>query len=410
MTDALRKVLIIAFNDLRTALRERATLINILVLPIFMTVLLGVVNTNSASGGTLDVVRMDPNDAAAGRLGNILFAEAGNTFAVCDIPSDACGQDEKDRADLRAVAEQRVKEGKSSAALIIPAGYGADLAANKQIALPFIVQRGLNSPALIQQKIDAVLTRLNGSIAAARAVTDAAKPADDQRPALFTNVVNAADAIWATDPVRIVEQTSTGTTAIAGTGFGQSAPGFGAMFVLLGAVGLATVFVTERQTWTMQRMMIMPIARWQILAGKLLARYALGLITFFTLIIVGTLFGTQWGDWLGVVLAVMVYTLAAVSLALAFSTLVRTKSQAANVGFVIGMILAPLGGAWWPLSITPVWMQAIGKLSIVSWSQEAFSKLVYYGGNVFDILPYLGVLLIFSGVFFAFGLRRFRYI
>jgi len=410
MFDALRKVLIIAFNDLRTALKERATLINILVLPIFMTVLLGVVNTNSASGGTLDVVRADPNDVAAGRLSNLLFLNAREAFVICDLPSDACGLSAEELADPRAAAEQRVKSGKTSAALIIPAGYGADLAANKQIALPFIVQNGLNGPALIQQKIDAVLKRVNGSIAAARAVTDAMKPTDEQRPVLYTKVVNAADAIWATDPVRIIEQTSTGTTVVAGTGFGQSAPGFGAMFVLIGAVGLATVFVTERQTWTMQRMMIMPIARWQILAGKLLARYALGLITFFTLIIVGTLFGTQWGDWLGVVLTVLVYTLAAVSLALAFSTLIRTKSQAANIGFVIGMILAPLGGAWWPLSITPAWMQALGKLSIVSWSQEAFSKLVYYGGNVFDILPYLAVLLVFSAVFFAFGLRRFRYL
>lgn len=411
----MRDILNIALNDLRAVLRERSTLITIFVVPVAMTIFLGFAFGASSSVGVIDVLRPDAGDQLSTQFVELLRTESGKQLIVCDLvnlsaqPAECNLGDLKSGTDLRATAEDRVKNGATLAAVALPTQFTADLQAGKSIAIGYIVKGGLNAPQLIRQKVEAVRTRFNGALLAARVVTDQAKPAEDQRQVFSNGVYAAAESIWATNPIVIDEQTPPTANGAAGLGFGQSAPGIGAMFVLTSALGLATVFITERQNWTLQRLMVLPLARWQILAGKLLGRYLLALITFALMIGVGTLFKVQWGDWLGLILVVMTYTLAVTALGLAVSTLVRSPQQAVGISLLATMTLAPLGGAWWSLSIVPNWMQAIGHISPIAWSQDAFSKMIFYGGHLVDVLPSIGVLLLFAVVFFAFGLSRFRF-
>jgi ABC-2 type transport system permease protein len=225
-------------------------------------------------------------------------------------------------------------------------------------------------------------------------------------------VYTAAETIWASDPVKIDEQTNAvanGAATSNSNGFGQSAPGMGAMFVLINALGLATLFIEERRAGTLQRLLVLPIPKWTLLAGKLLARYVLCLIVFGVLIGVGSAFGVRWGNWPGVIATMLVYALAATAMALAFSTLVRSQGQAAGIALLLSLTLAPLGGAWWPLDIVPEWMRVVGHISPIAWSQDAFQQLVYYNGTLITVLPQLGVLLLFTVAFFVFGITRFKY-
>ncbi len=406
-------ILTIALNDIRALVRDRGSLVSLFAVPIIMTIFLGLAIGGSSQAGIIDVVRPANADPLTMQFISLLRTEGGQQFTVCDLAAttpqpDTCAM-VTPPGDLRAAAEARVQATTTLAAIVIPAGFDADLHVGKAITFDYIGQSGLNAPQVVRQKVDAVLTQLNGALLAARAVTDQAAPAADQRQAFFDGVFTSAQAVWASDPVQIVDQTTTGGTIAPGSGFGQSAPGIGAMFVMINALGLAVVFITERQTWTLQRLMVMPLARWQVLAGKLLGRYLLGLVTFAVMIGVGTLFGTPWGNGLGLLVTVLAYTLAVTAMALLFSTLVRSAGQARGFALLVSMTLAPLGGAWWPLGIVPGWMQTLGHISPIAWSQEAFGKLVFYNGQLIDVLPYVGVLLLFAAVFFAFGVSRFRY-
>lgn len=411
----MREILIIALNDLRAQFRERGTLITMFAVPIAMTVFLGLaIGGSSASGPVLiDVVRNNPNDALSTQFVSLLRTEGGTAFAVCDLadagkqPADCKLDKLVAGTDLRAFAESRVKDTTTLAAVNIPADFGEKLNAQQQVAIDFIGQTGLNAPQQIQQQVDAVLTRMNGALVAAKVVTDNANPA--QRQDFYNAVRTNSESIWASDPVQFDEQTNASSTVGASAGFGQSAPGVGAMFVMINALTLGTVFITERKNQTLQRLLVLPMPRWRILAGKLLGRYLLGLLTFAVMIGVGTFFKVPWGDWAGVIVVVLVYTLAVTALALAISTMVRTQAQSAGVSMLISLTLAPLGGAWWPLSIVPSWMQTLGKISPIAWSQEAFNQMIFNGAHLVDVLPYVGVLLVFAVVLFAFGVSRFRY-
>jgi len=96
------------------------------------------------------------------------------------------------------------------------------------------------------------------------------------------------------------------------------------------------------------------------------------------------------------------------ALALTLATRVTSEGQANGLRNLIGLTLAPLGGAWWPLEIVPTFMQRIGHLSPVAWVMDGFQKLLFNQGNFVDVLPEIGILLAIALVFFAIGIRGFR--
>ncbi|MEP7290015.1 MAG: ABC transporter permease [Chloroflexota bacterium] len=412
-------ILTIAFNQVRSTLVERGSLISLIAVPLVMMIFLGsAVNGSAPTGEIYDVVRShDPNDVLALQLVALLRADGEkqiqgkDRFIVCDLAQPADQPEPcklsslKSDDDLAAFAKQRVDDSTVKASISLPADFTNTLRSGKTVNVTVDAQGGPTAAQSIQQQVAAVSARLSGSILAARIVTDKAKGDST----FYDKVYAAADSVWAKDPVQINETFSTSTGTAAGTGFGQSGPGIGAMFVLINALILAEVFITERRQGTLQRLMVLPISRTQVLAGKLLGQYLLCLLIFAVMLVAGSIFGVQWGDPLGVVAIVLVYTLAVTAMGLWFSTVAKTDGQANGLRLLAAMILAPLGGAWWTLAIVPAWMQSIGRISPIYWSQDAFTKMIFYGAHLVDILPSIGVLLVFAAVFFALGVSRFRY-
>jgi ABC-2 type transport system permease protein len=104
----------------------------------------------------------------------------------------------------------------------------------------------------------------------------------------------------------------------------------------------------------------------------------------------------------------VVFTLCITALTLALATLLRSEAQAGAITLLLTLTLAPLGGAWWPLEIVPDWMQTLGHVSPVAWAMDSYSSLIFFGGTLMNVLPYIGVLAAMAAIFFAFGVARFR--
>jgi ABC-2 type transport system permease protein len=73
------------------------------------------------------------------------------------------------------------------------------------------------------------------------------------------------------------------------------------------------------------------------------------------------------------------------------------------------MLLASLGGAWWPLEVTPPLYQTVVKVLPSTWAMIGFTDIVTRGGGVVDILPEAGILLGFAVLFFGVGLKKLRF-
>jgi ABC-2 type transport system permease protein len=182
------------------------------------------------------------------------------------------------------------------------------------------------------------------------------------------------------------------------------------MYVLITVLPAAASFIRERKQWTMQRMAVMPISRRQILGGKLLARFILGLFQYTLLFGFGYLLGVRYGgNVLALALVMITFVLCATALMIMLTGFLKTEQQAAGITLFISLTLAPLGGAWWPLDIVPEWMRIIGHISPIAWAMDAYRSLMYFGGGVAEVMPSLIVLLAMTGVLFTIGVLRFRF-
>ncbi len=413
----MRNILTVAFTQIQVQLAERGTLITLFVVPIIMMIAIGTFSGQGGiSTGRIDITH--GGDPLAQQFVLLLRQEGAKEvdsvrlFEVCDLSapslqSEACALDGLAEAESAAAfATARVDERQSLAAVVLPATFSDDLQAGRKVVIGLKVQSGNPFGAQnVQRYVEAVNARISGAVIAAKSVTELA----NGDSAFYRAVYRAAEAAWATDPVRVNETTSTVTGGQSASGFGQSVPGIGSMFVLINAAALAQIFVTERKRYTLQRLIMMPMPRSHILIGKLFGQFLLCLGSFSVMLGVGSLLGVQWGNLVALMVLVIVFTLCATALGLAIAAVARSASQAASIGFLIPMVMAPLGGAWWPLEITPQAMQTVARfLSPITWSQEAFGTLIYYGGTLTDILPNLAALLIFTAVFFGFGMWRFR--
>jgi ABC-2 type transport system permease protein len=73
------------------------------------------------------------------------------------------------------------------------------------------------------------------------------------------------------------------------------------------------------------------------------------------------------------------------------------------------MLMAALGGAWWPLEVTPQIYQTVVKILPTTWAMMAFNDIIVRGAGVADVLLNVAVLLGFALLFFVIGIWRFRY-
>lgn len=178
------------------------------------------------------------------------------------------------------------------------------------------------------------------------------------------------------------------------------------MFTVLGAM---TTLVAERKQGTLQRLATMPVSRPQLLGGKILGRFVLGLIQYLVVFAIGVVAAIDFGDDPSAVIALMLtFTLATTALSFAIGGRIENEFQANGLSLLMSLTLAPLGGAWWPLEIVPKFMQTIGHLSPVAWVMDGFHALVFEGAGLGDVLVPIAVLWAIAVVCFWLSVRWFR--
>jgi ABC-2 type transport system permease protein len=154
----------------------------------------------------------------------------------------------------------------------------------------------------------------------------------------------------------------------------------------------------------------MPVSRRTLLAGKILARFCLGLLQFLVVFAVGALLRMNFGqDPLALLLLVIAYTLSVTALSFAIGPGLKNPAQASGLTLLLTLTLAPLGGAWWPMDISPKFMQIVGHVSPVAWAMDGFTALTYEGAHLADVLVPLAVLLGMTVLAFVIAIPRFRY-
>lgn len=390
----MQKILAIATTDLRIFLSSRANLVGLLLIPSVLTIVLGFFGSPGLAVVDIAFIDDDQSDQSA-----LLIAEIEAIHEQFSVRLLENGLE---------AGRQGVVDGNYDALIVIPQGFGAASENFESVTLGFYSNEALTEAAAIQPVIEAVLGRMNGSIVAARvgnSVADALGVDVDTQ-----DIYDTANAILGQNPVVVDYSVSAVDDDGGQSGFMQSVPGMGAMFVMFTILGGMAALIRERQQWTLQRLVVMPVSRAEILGGKILAYFTIGMMQLTVVFAIGYGFGMDYGsNWIGIILLGVAFSLAATSLTFALATFLRTEGQAGQLTTLLGLSLAALGGAWWPLDVVPDFMKIIGHLSPIAWVMDGFQDIIWYQRGLIDVLPEIGVLLGIAAVLFVIGIMNFKY-
>ena len=271
----------------------------------------------------------------------------------------------------------------------------------------------------VEQAIVSAMSQMQASLAAAQRATNVAaslglfEAGVNQNNYFDTSIARAIMA-WQQPPVAVTVQQETLLETAANqipSGLNQSSPGMMVMFAMFTMLGGAITLIQERQDGTLRRLLVMPISKLSVLAGKLSGVFITGLIQIITLIVAGALlFSVPWGQSpIALVLLILAFAFAITSLGMMMAAITRTMAQANSLNTVIVLVMASLGGAWWPLEIVPQWMQNIGRLFPTFWAMIGFHDIITRGLGVTAVLPEVAVLIVFGILFLTIGTWRFHY-
>ena len=417
----MRKVFDIAITDLRLFFSSRGNLVGLLLIPIAMTAVVGFAITpgSGPSSVQIDVVDHDQSELSDQFLDAI--RSANSSLILCPMDNDEediCEFDSELPLDI-AQAVERLEGSKTFAVIEIPDGFDEAVRSFSSVNVGYLSDESLSAPGYIQQAVDTALRRINGAVVASRVGTYVLEETElylfrqEELKDFSNSTYDRATVLWGENPVSVsFELTAAEDDETDGSveGFGQSVPGMGSMYVMFTVFGGMVTLVGERKQWTLQRLVVMPVSRVQLLGGKILGRFILGLLQYVAVFAVGIVVGLNFGgDLVALFLTMVIFTLAVTSLSLTLGTRVKSEEQAAGLTNLLGLTLAPLGGAWWPLEIVPEFMRTIGHVSPIAWAMDAYRSLIFENGDLGTILVPLAVLLGFSVVCFGVGIRWFKY-
>jgi ABC-2 type transport system permease protein len=187
-------------------------------------------------------------------------------------------------------------------------------------------------------------------------------------------------------------------------------PGYLVMFVFMAAAFSAETIVRERQNHTLERLLAASVRRESILSGLFAGTAAKGLIQITIFWTVGILvFNMNLGlSPAAVVLLSILMVVMSSAFAIMLATLAKTQRSAGSIAMITSLVLAPLGGCWWPLFITPRWMQFIAQITPHGWATTGFNKLLVFSADFNAAVPEMLALLGFAALFGIVAVWRFR--
>ncbi len=188
-------------------------------------------------------------------------------------------------------------------------------------------------------------------------------------------------------------------------------PAFFTMFVFMVVALGAVDLVKEKENHIVERLAAGGTEKGIILGAKFMSSFLKGLVQVIILWGAGILFFDLYiGSSFFALLFLSASFIAAAS---AFSLYIVSVSPNSSFAFSLGvlssLIMAPLGGCWWPVYIMPPWMRCLGNLTPHAWANSAFTRLLILGGDLRSAASEIVILLIFTLVFYLYAVKKFNY-
>ncbi|MFT3830232.1 MAG: ABC transporter permease [Opitutaceae bacterium] len=195
------------------------------------------------------------------------------------------------------------------------------------------------------------------------------------------------------------------------SGIGFSLPGNLVFFLMMNLLifGGATVAAT-RNAGVLRRLLTSPVRRGELIAGQLYGLWLLGGAQIVFLLLAGKLlFRLNLGaNAPGVLLVLLVFAWVAAALGVLIGSLLNATDRVVGVCILVSLLMAGLGGCWFPLELAPDSLRIAGHCVPSGWALDALHRLISFGGDLGSVVKPLAVLAGFGAAATAAAARWFR--
>jgi ABC-type multidrug transport system permease subunit len=181
--------------------------------------------------------------------------------------------------------------------------------------------------------------------------------------------------------------------------------------VLMMTLIYGAVFLTiEKREGMLKRQLTLPISRMTVLMGKVLGRVFVAMFQIAILVTAGRfLFRLDFGhSAAGLVALLLSYAFAVAGISTFLGAILANPEQASIVGWLSSMVMAAMGGCWWPSEVMPEWLRQAAHVFPTAWAMDGFHALISFGRGFEAVVLPCAALIGFGVLFSWIGARQLR--
>ena len=377
----MRRIFFLARAEVLHVVRDRATLAQVLVLPILQLLVLSNAATFEILNTPIYIVDFDHTSASRGLANR--FRASGHFRIIGQSTSLDLGNEALLRGDVTMV-------------LTIPTDFESALLRTGGAQVQFNVNAEKGSAAgIVQSYGSRILAAYARELSA------------EMRPGPRTIVEDSAPP-------------SRGTPRLDVTVRGWYNPTLDYQHYMVPGilVGLVTMIGTllsaqniarEKELGTIEQLNVTPISRAEFITAKLLPFWALGLLDLAIGLVVGRfVFGMPIrGSLLLLFAAAGIYLVVALAIGLWISTLVETQQQAMFVTFFIVNVYLLMSGLFTPVDSMAPWVQTVSLINPVRHFVTIARAVLIKGAGLAEIARPLSILTAYAAVMLTLAVRQY---
>jgi len=396
----VKKIFSIIYKDTRIRFASPVEWMFFLILPvIFILILSGGTGVPEDRRIQLEVV-----DLAESKLSKALISELETSTSVKPIPTSY-----KD-----AVSDFESRQ--ASAILVIPENFNFIALQEGKAEVVFKQEENNLNALIFQQAVEVALGRISSLVDIANASLEKAIAfrsfsSEEDEQAYFDEAFKASQSLMADAPQRVNSLTGSTEDAINYDPRTNSTFGQLVTWVYIPLIGLSAMFADERERGTLRRLLVTPTQNSLYIGSTVLGQVLTAVLQMAILVSFG-LFALKidlGNSILALVLITICTALSAAALGTMLGTFVKTSGQANGLSIIIGMVMAMMGGCWYPIELFPDVVRKVVKIFPTTWAMQGFLNITVRGQGLEGIWLECLVLLGFTLVFFVIGVWRFKY-
>ncbi len=395
--------------------RDRAALTFMLLAPFLLTIGMGFVTGrfSGSSSGLSDIPVMIVNRDNE-QLGDAL-ADVFSSEELADLMEPTASSDPE-------AARRLIDEDQAAAAVIIPEGF-------TQSVIPAegtMFDASYVQPEPVKIEVYTNPSRPTSAGVVKAIVDEFVSRVEEGRTSGMTSIVQLMSGGFinpqnaeseARDLFQDVDQTEStaitlrnnqeGADAVEFDMLAYMAPGMALLFLMYTVSYGGRSILAERSQGTLPRLLVSPTSTGQVLGGKVLGIFFMGVAQVGILILASTIFfGVKWGDTLGLAILILAAVFGATGWGMLITALARTPAQIGSIGSAIMLIFGILGGSFIRLEQMPAWVQAASRITPNAWGLDGFTTLAL-GGTLSSLMEPIMALLIMGTLLFGIAVALF---